>query len=236
MLHVYWGTDRESAREKSEKAFSTLQSKRSEAEVIVFDSDSWDVEKIKELIRAQGLFEKKYIIRITYALDKKERIEEFDSLIEDLGKSENAFVVLEESFLAPQKKKIEKHAFSYDEFAQKKKKFEENIFALADAYGAKDKKNLWLLYTQFMRKGIPPEELHGILLWQVKSITATYKAKTSDEAGMKEYPFSKAKRFARNFTEEENSAHYDELIALYRNAHQGKYDLGVALERFMLRV
>ncbi len=236
MLQVFLGNDRESARASAEKAFSALILKRKEAEVILFDADSWDVEKMKALVGAQGLFEKKYIVRITYALDTKLKAEEFESLIEECAESENAFVVLEEKLSSAQKKKCQKHAYTFEEYTEKKEEQRINVFGLADAFGNKDKRNFWVLYTQCIRAHIPPEEIHGILLWQVKGIIATYKTDSAQDAGMKDFSYKKAKRFAQNYSLIEITHIYDTLIDMYHNAHKGKYDLSIALERFVLGV
>lgn len=48
------------------------------------------------------------------------------------------------------------------------KKF--NSFLLANAFGAKDKLNLWIHFRQAMSKGVAMEELAGILFWKIKDM------------------------------------------------------------------
>jgi hypothetical protein len=49
---------------------------------------------------------------------------------------------------------------------EKKEKF--SSFLLANAYGAKDKLNLWIYYRQAVERGVALEELVGILFWKIK--------------------------------------------------------------------
>jgi hypothetical protein len=51
---------------------------------------------------------------------------------------------------------------------EKKEKF--NNFLLANAFGAKDKLNLWIYFRQAMDKGVGMEELIGVLFWKIKDM------------------------------------------------------------------
>ena len=51
---------------------------------------------------------------------------------------------------------------------EKKEKF--NNFLLANAFGARDKKGLWIYFRQAMDVGVGMEELIGVLFWKVKDM------------------------------------------------------------------
>ena len=50
----------------------------------------------------------------------------------------------------------------------KKEKF--NNFLLANAFGQKDKLNLWIYYRLAVDKGVGLEELVGVLFWKIKDM------------------------------------------------------------------
>ena len=132
---------------------------------------------------------------------------------------------------------IEKHAAKTYSFGEKKKaEWGNNIgFLLADAFGEKDKKNIWVLFQKAMRAGSSAEELHGTLFWQVKTILLTKKTKSAEEAGVKLFPYSKAVRFAKNFTEEELEEILSRLVDMYHGIRMEGGELDVELEKFLLR-
>lgn len=51
-----------------------------------------------------------------------------------------------------------------------KKGKEFNIFALADAFGSRDKKRAWVLYQQALLAGVPAERIFFTLVWKVRSM------------------------------------------------------------------
>jgi hypothetical protein len=83
-------------------------------------------------------------------------------------------VILEGKLLASEVKKFEKHAEKVQEFVDEAEEIGEErngfkIFSITDAFGKRDRKEMWVLYTKAKRKNISDEEIHGILFWQVKA-------------------------------------------------------------------
>ena len=162
-----------------------------------------------------------------------------DSL-KDIAASDNVFVMLEGELDKKTLTKLEKHAYKVQEFTSrlnldgKKEVF--NNFALTDALGKRDKKNLWVLYQKALMNGSVPEELHGILFWQVKSMLLAVGSKSAEEAGLKPFVYNKAKGFARNYTHDELITLSRDLVTLYHDARRGIGDFGVRLEQWVLRV
>jgi len=111
-----------------------------------------------------------------------------------------------------------------------------NIFSLGDALGKRDRKNLWILYEKAIASGISPEEIHGTLFWQVKSMILSKSAKDAEEAVLKPYVFKKSNSYAKNFTSEELFAISSKLVDIYHEARRGVHDFGIALELFILQV
>jgi hypothetical protein len=148
---------------------------------------------------------------------------------------------LEDGLLKTLLKKIEKHAekvFDIGEGASKgaEKKERFNTFLLTDALGRKDKKNLWVLYQKALEAQTPVEEIHGILFWQMKSLALAENSNSPTEAGMKAYPYQKAKEFVKKFEAQEIRDLRKKLVYLYHDAHRGEFDLAEGLERFILEL
>ena len=86
-----------------------------------------------------------------------------------------------------------------------------DVFSLANAYAARDKKKLWMLFQESLENEVQPEALVGILAWKARSVLAQ-KGPTDVKAV------------------EQSSA----LIRMYHDAHRGEGSLDLLLERFIL--
>ncbi len=109
-----------------------------------------------------------------------------------------------------------------------------NIFALTDAFGARDKRSAWVLYRKALAAGMAPEEVFYKIVWQIKSLLLAKKTGTADEAGMKAYPYSKAKGYLKNFQGNELEDLSEELVIGYHNARRGKEEIETLLEKMLL--
>jgi hypothetical protein len=107
---------------------------------------------------------------------------------------------------------------------------------MSDALAVKDKRSLWLLLQEAKAGGMSAEEIVGILSWQLKSIRLAAMTKNFTEAGMKEYPYKKAKSALNIFKIEEVEQKAHDLIKLYHAGHRGERDMDLALEEWVLRL
>jgi DNA polymerase III delta subunit len=156
-----------------------------------------------------------------------------DSLLE-LAESNNVFIILENSLLVAQKKAYEKHAAEMKEFSSDKvERF--NSFALAEALAGKDKRQLWVLLHEAKLAGLREEEVIGMLWWQLKALRLAKLTRTADEAGMKDFPYNKAKRALAKFQEGEVERLAQSLLEVYHDGHAGVRELDLALEEWALR-
>ena len=87
----------------------------------------------------------------------------------------------------------------------------------------RDKKQLWILYTQAKREGISDEEIHGILFWQVKAMLLAARSKDAGAAGLNPFVYSKSKGFLKNFEEKEVENISSSLVTLYHDSRRGKH-------------
>ena len=107
------------------------------------------------------------------------------------------------------------------------------MFSLTDALGNRDKKKLWTLYQKAIRTNAVPEELHGILFWQVKTMLLVSQKETKD---LKPFAVSKAKKFIQNYSEEELQKLARNLVELYHDTRRGFVEFPIALEQFILSI
>lgn len=116
----------------------------------------------------------------------------------------------------------------------KKPEQEFNVFGLADALGERDKKKLWLYYRKTIDAGISPEEINGILLWQLRNLAMVI-ASPEGVPDMKPFVYTKTRRYAKNFNLQELTNFMTYLTDAFHN--RDTYDtLDVKLERIILEL
>lgn len=229
MLYVFFGTDRTAVRDAAHKVTEPI------ATPTMIDEGSFEPGMVASAVGAASLFggTEGFIID-TPSSDESFESEVLGSLA-DMASSPNVFVIIEGPLLADAKKKYGKYAVTMEEFtAVKAERF--NSFALSDALAKKDKKHLWMLLAEARQAGVRSEELVGILWWQLKTMRLAKVTKNASEAGMKDFPYNKAKRALALFKDGEVEQLSRSLLELYHLSHQGKRDMDLALEEWVLTV
>ncbi|MEZ4103861.1 MAG: hypothetical protein R3B60_01090 [Candidatus Paceibacterota bacterium] len=155
--------------------------------------------------------------------------------LESLASSAQTFVIIENSLTAKDKKVFEKFAEKISEF-KKTATDRFNAFSMADALSRKDKRLLWVLFQEAKRNKLATEEIIGVLWWQLKTMRLAKLTKTATEAGIKDFPYNKAKRALSNFKEGELENISAKLLQLYHDGHAGRRDIDLALEEWMLTI
>jgi DNA polymerase III delta subunit len=228
MVVFFYGTNRTAVRDAGSRYCETIGTA-----VTSIDESTYSEGCITAHIGATSLFGGTEIFLIdTPSSDVLYQAEVLDTLPE-MAASPNVFVVLEGHVLADIKKKYAKHAASMEEYsAEKGERF--NVFQIAEALARKDKKHMWVLLQQARIFGIRDEETIGIMWWQLKALRLAKITTSAEEAGMKEYPYKKAKQAVKIFAGREIEALSQSLLELYHHGHQGKRDMDTALERWVL--
>lgn len=236
-MYLLYGDDTQKARDKCNALIDSLEKRKPDASLFRITDETFEPSQLDELLYGQGLFEHKYIVSCAGVCRNAEFKKLITSALKDVAASDNIFVFLEESLDAKSKKAFEKHAEKVQVFEKKKVAKESfNLFALTDALGERNRAKLWTLYQEALRNNISAEEVHGVLFWQIKSLLLAQHADSPEEAGLKPFPFKKAKSFLKNFSPEELCVLSKQLVELYHSARKGKYDLDIALEQFVLGV
>ncbi len=240
MLYFLYGEDQERARAKTQELIDSLRSKKPDASFVKLEAESFSASRLEEAIGGQGLFENKYIIFIDSVFVSKETKEVFISALQEIAASENIFIALEGKVDKATLTKIEKKSAKVQEFSfaktAVKKKPDFNIFSLTDAFGSRDKKSLWVLYQKALQHDSAPEEIHGILFWQLKSMLVSFESSSAKEAGLAPFVFMKAKSFLKNFSPDELKNLSKKLVALYSDARRGAVEFEIGLEKFILEI
>ena len=229
MLHILGGSD----ISKAKKYALTLAETR---EIVRFGEGEHEFEEVLTYLGAHGMFSSEIALLIDRPCETSEGEELLAQHMKDFAESETLVVVIEPALPASLKKKIPQSAkVESFELPHPIEEPPTSIFALADAFGAGDRKRAWILYRTFIQEGMAPEEIHGTLAWSARSFVLAAKTKSAAEAGLKPFVFTKAKRVADRLGLSGAETLSRELVSLYHDARRGKGSLEDLLEVFLLK-
>lgn len=236
MLYFIYG-DSKKIFKKATNLVEGMLAKKPEALVLKMDSDNWSNDKVKEFIKSHSLFSQKYIVLLSRFSEKKEFLEEVISFLPEIQNSENIFIWFEKEIDVKNLKKIEEKAAQVQFLNSKKeiKKNTSNIFDLAQAIGDRDRKKTWILYTSFLKE-FSPEEIYGIIWWQIKTMLLVNQTNSASEAGLKDFLYSNTKKKCQNYSKIELDLLASKLIQLYHDSRLINKDLSLNLENFILSI
>lgn len=233
MLKIFYGTDTLKVRQTAFSFTDELKSKGVEVETI--DIDNYEAGIFADAAGGVSLFGGEVLYVIDTPSQNEEMYKEVLNHLEHFATSPHTFLVIEGPLLVSEKKKFEKYAERVEEFkAGAKERF--NTFALSDALAQKDKKSLWLLFNEARLSGTALEEVAGVLWWQLKTLRLASLTKSASEAGLKDYPYDKAKRALSKFAPGELEELSHNLLRLQHESRLGKHELDVVLERWCLSI
>ena len=239
MLYAFYGSDPARSGEKARSLLNSLKMKRPEAAYLEINEDNWNSSILGEHAGGQGLFSNKYLVFLNRLSEKEESLSNLLEWLPAVAESDNIFVLLEGKAKIELKKALEKNAArtivtDLPEMKRRPPGDDFNIFALADALGAKDGLKAWTIFRQAIDKGQETESVIGTIFWQLKSMVLAREAKTANEAGLSPFVFSKSKRYAANYSREELNELLGQVIVLYHEGHRGAVDLESGVERWIL--
>jgi DNA polymerase III delta subunit len=233
MYVVFFGTDRRGVHDAM-AAYSDLHVS-ADATVTTIDAADYQSGQVADALGATSLFGGAQWFILDTPSNNADFNDEVHATLGELASSSNTFLILEGPLLAVPKKAYGKHATEMTErTAEKIERF--NSFALAEALATKDKRRLWVLLQEARLNGSRDEEIIGMLWWQLKALRLAKNTTSAEEAGMKEFPYSKAKRALAVFAPGEVERLAQDLLALYHDGHAGVREMDVALEQWVLQV
>lgn len=236
MLYLLHGTDTARSRKKLSTLIEGLLAKRPDALLVRIEGEQYDPAFLEAQIGGQGLFAPRSIVVLDSVLQKTDAREHFCTFLSDIAGSENVFVCVEGVVEKDTLSLFEKHAQKVEEHTVQKVEKDDFgfIFSFTDAFGERRKKDAWLLFEKAKRRGYAVEELHHKAFWQVKNMLLALSAKTPEEAGMKAFPFSKAKKAGAKWTEAELKNISDTLVSMNHESRRGRADLALSFEYLLL--
>ncbi len=233
MLNLYFGTNMVAARLAALSKVEALVTEN-EPRVTKIESTNFAQGMLADMLGATSLFGGTELYVIDTPSENKDFYTEVIGVLKEMTESANTFIIIEGALLAPEKKKFEKHAGVMEEF----KKVAEtpfDVWAMADALSRHDKKSLWVLLMDAKRMGMSAEEIIGTLWWQLKTLRMANQTKSATEAGLKDFPYNKAKRSLVNFKAGEVEILSRGLLTVYHDGHGGIRDIDEGLEEWVLR-
>lgn len=111
-----------------------------------------------------------------------------------------------------------------------------NIFALTDAFAERRKKDAWVLYQKALASGLVAEEVFFKLVWQVKALLLAKHSKSAEEAGMKSFPFNKARLALKKWPDEELEELSLKLALGYHAVRRGEGEMETFVEKTILGI
>lgn len=226
MLQVVYGTDEIMVRTTALEFFAANAAVRIEATTFMPG-------QLKTLAQGNSLFGELTQYLIDTPSDNQAFFEEVIAEAASLAESEHLFVMIDKSILAADKKVLTKYAASIVEY-KKPSESSFNQFAITDAIASRDKRQAWLLVQEAWQNHIATEEIIGLVWWQLKTMRLAACTQNAAEAGMKDYPYRKAKSALQNFPLALVEARARALTKLYHDSRWGKGDLNQLFEMWVL--
>jgi len=235
MLYLFYGTDNLQAREGVTNLLRELREQTPNLTVYNQEPASYTAGEWASLATSVTLFGTPNIYLVYQPTEQVECYNELVKNADLLAKSEHHFVVSAGGLSVVDKKLLTAVATTHTEYKKvDSERF--NLFALAEALAGRDKRTLWFLLQDARREGIATEEIIGVLWWQLKTMRLAAGTNSATEAGVKDYPYNKAKRALSRFKAGEVEALARALLFLYHAGHTGRVDIGLALERWVLEM
>lgn len=237
MLYVIHGSDVSRARGALRTTVDGLLAKKPDTSLSLVEGErGFSPEELEGYVAGQGLFEKNFIVVFDGVLKNEETLARILARLPDIAKSPNVFLLLEEKIPAASLKELSAAAKKTLFFEKNAATPPFNVFSLTDALGRRDRKGLWVLYRKAKHAGLADEEMHGTLLWQVRTMLLSRASQSGAEAGLKPFVFSKASRYEKNYPGKELRDLSEELLAVLHDARRGISEFEVLFEKFLLGV
>jgi len=241
MIYLFYGENTDRARGKWRQVAESFVTKYPAGNIFSFDTEHFAVDQFEELIKSKDLFGGKRLVVADRLLEDEAALNLVESKIQELAESATVFAFLENKVADKLVKKIEKAGGKVEEFTNASevagKKPEFNLFALCDALGNRDRKQLWILSQQALFAGVTAEEIFWKLVWQTKMILLVAKSPGKQLKTVKPFVAGKSARFARQYSLTELEKLSGDLVALWHETkRENGPDFALGLERLILSI
>lgn len=228
MLYLFLGPDITRAKEKAHKTAKGC-------EVVRVGEGGVSIEEGLEALKAVGLFSPQIALICDRLFESGHGETFIETHRDELVLVPAPVFIIEPSLTAAQKKLFPKKTL-IEEFETKNVSTSQppNVFSLTDSFLAGDRKKSWLTYRSLIDAGIPPEEIHGVLSWAVRSTLISLRTETPEEAGLKPFVYNKSKRAGEKMGYEKVAALSRNLSSIYHRSRMGEGSLELFVENALL--
>ncbi|OGI95493.1 hypothetical protein A2917_02970 [Candidatus Nomurabacteria bacterium RIFCSPLOWO2_01_FULL_42_17] len=172
MIYLFSGDDAKNKLASYEKFIKSLPKG---VETFFINRNDFNPIQIESFYSGASLFSPLSAVIFQNILDHEEARDFILDKLKLMEKSPNSFVFLEgklsksilDDFKKAEPKILQLNIFELPK--EKKEKFDN--FLVANAFGKKDKLNMWIYFRQAMDKGVGMEEIIGVLFWKIKDMT-----------------------------------------------------------------
>mgnify|MGYP003392941955 CR=1 FL=1 len=168
MIYLFAGNDSKKKIANYEKFIKSLPADR---ENFFVNRNDFNLVQLESLYSGANLFSALATVIFENILDREEHRELILSKLALMEQSPNTFVFLEGKLTKTVLDDFKKARAEINVFELPKEKLEKfDNFLVANAFGMKDKLNLWIYFRQAMDKGVGMEEIIGVLFWKIKDM------------------------------------------------------------------
>ncbi len=236
MIHTISGTNRIELLEAAESLLARQRAKYPDLNIFRFAAPDYAPTALEEALVGQLLFAPKFAVVLDGFLSPLDPLVE--KYLPQLVESPNLYLFLTNKLTAPLEKKLAKLGQVKKLAADggEKAKPSLNPFALADAFGLRDRRRAWLLFVEALARGQAAEEVFWKLTWKVKTLLLFHTTSDPSSLGWKPFVLEQARRQSKQFKLEELQALSRRLLALWHESRRGQSDFELGLERLILEV
>lgn len=235
MLTVLVGSDAANRGKRLDVLSSEFRKKN--IDVVIETDVSFDADRVRSIAGSTSLFGGTSAVILKDIGDNTTLRDQLEKILPALAESPHQFIVSANTLLASFIKKAKSVDARIEEYELKikPKKVEAfNSFLLSDALYDRKRSVAWPLYRQAIDLGLESRELHGKIIWAVKTMLLAARSRNASESGLNPFVHTKALAGSKNYTEYELKKMLSDLTTLFHEALVSGLDLETALESFIL--
>jgi hypothetical protein len=168
MIYLFCGDDVKNKYSSYEKFIKSIPAG---TDIFFIGKNDFNPTQTESFYSGAGLFFTKCVVVFTNIFEKEENLDFVLEKLNLMGESNNDFIFLEGKLNKPILDAFKKARAEINVFEASKEKTEKfNNFLLTNAFGDRDRLNLWIYFRQAIESGVEMEPLVGVLFWKAKDM------------------------------------------------------------------